>query len=296
MLEGEKRGHHFYQSHVKSKKTEYRLDADFDFLVDVNNFPFTLKSGGNWRKFNIRFIQEIAKTRPFVHFVNAYSDVCNLPYLPCSGENSNNCSKKEKLGIVDKLVIRDFSTDCFAYSNLARSLNLNSKINVYVSPLHKKIIENLHGFKNSNRSFILRPTINTDVFNNMNLKRDIKYLFVGVISEAKGFYEIRDKFYNEDIYFAGAIHPKIDLDFGTYLGIVPYKDIPVIMNRAENFVFLPRWPEPQGRVVAEAALCGCSLITNENVGAASFDFDLSNPLNYTMAEIEFWEKIEEVFA
>ena len=66
------------------------------------------------------------------------------------------------------------------------------------------------------------------------------------------------------------------------------------MNRAKNFVFLPRWPEPQGRVVVEAAMCGCNLITNQNVGATSFPFDLANPANFAGAEDEFWSAIEQI--
>jgi hypothetical protein len=64
------------------------------------------------------------------------------------------------------------------------------------------------------------------------------------------------------------------------------------MNRAKNFVFLPRWPEPQGRVVVEAALSGCKLIVNENVGAMSFPFDIANPENMKDSKRIFWEELE----
>jgi glycosyltransferase involved in cell wall biosynthesis len=66
------------------------------------------------------------------------------------------------------------------------------------------------------------------------------------------------------------------------------------MNRAKHFVFLPRWPEPQGRVVIEAALCGCELVTNQNVGATSFPFDIRNPANFAQASNEFWDAIEQL--
>ena len=45
-------------------------------------------------------------------------------------------------------------------------------------------------------------------------------------------------------------------------------------------MYFPRWPEPQGMVVIEAAMCGCKIISNNNVGALSFDFDISNPKNF----------------
>ncbi|MEI8631928.1 hypothetical protein P4S72_07170 [Vibrio sp. PP-XX7] len=44
----------------------------------------------------------------------------------------------------------------------------------------------------------------------------------------------------------------------------------------------------------EAALCGCNMITNENVGATSFDFDISNEDNLQGAVEEFWEYIMKI--
>ena len=88
--------------------------------------------------------------------------------------------------------------------------------------------------------------------------------------------------------------PGINIDFGNYLGPVPYDQVPIYMNRAKNFVFLPRWPEPQGRVVAEAALCGCNIIGNENVGALSFGADLTDPSYYKGVEDAFWKKVESL--
>jgi glycosyltransferase involved in cell wall biosynthesis len=88
--------------------------------------------------------------------------------------------------------------------------------------------------------------------------------------------------------------PGEKLDFGRHPGYVPYDRIPEYMNRAKNFVFLPRWPEPQGRVVVEAALCGCNLITNENVGATSFPFDIGRSENFQNATGEFWDAVEHL--
>ena len=41
---------------------------------------------------------------------------------------------------------------------------------------------------------------------------------------------------------------------------------------------MPNWKEASARTVVEAAMCGCKLIVNENVGACSFGLaDLDNP-------------------
>ena len=115
-----------------------------------------------------------------------------------------------------------------------------------------------------------------------------------MISEAKGYFNLRNLPYKEKIVFVGDIHPKIKLDFGKHLGKLPYAEIPSLMNRAKNFVFLPRWPEPQGRVVVEAALMGCNLIVNDNVGATTFPFDLADPNNYKDSADIFWDEIEKL--
>lgn len=50
-------------------------------------------------------------------------------------------------------------------------------------------------------------------------------------------------------------------------GEVPYAQIPGILWRYAQYIFLPTEPEPFGRGVAEAWFAGCELITNRNVGA-----------------------------
>jgi hypothetical protein len=72
--------------------------------------------------------------------------------------------------------------------------------------------------------------------------------------------------------------------------------MPEIYNRAQKFVFLPRWPEPQGRVVIEAALCGCELETNDLVGALGFDQLPQDPALCDGAAAEWWDRIEELAA
>jgi glycosyltransferase involved in cell wall biosynthesis len=134
--------------------------------------------------------------------------------------------------------------------------------------------------------------IDTKVFFNERRERDIDYLFVGVLGEAKGLSAMRERFGQTDIHLIGRCTPGVKPDFGRYLGHVSYEEVPRYMNRAKNFVFLPRWPEPQGRVVAEAALCGCRIIGNENVGALSFDVDLADPHSYVGVEDKFWVALE----
>jgi glycosyltransferase involved in cell wall biosynthesis len=292
---GRRRGHTIRLRSVRPGTDEGTGTADLYWLVDVFNFPQTLKSRGGWLRFPQALLDDIASTRPFIHMSNAYVDVCNLGHLPCSGNAQVECAHKSPLHFVRNLALRDFGQQCFAQDPLVRKLFARSALNIYLSPLHHQTIEGILGDAAQGQSaFVLKPMIDEALFYNRGIKRDIDYLFVGVIGEAKGLAAMRERFRDVDIHFVGKIAPGERLDFGTYYGSVPYSEIPNFMNRAKHFVFLPRWPEPQGRVVTEAALCGCKLITNQNVGATSFPFDISNPANFAGANDEFWDVIEKI--
>jgi glycosyltransferase involved in cell wall biosynthesis len=290
--EGVKRGHNFKFTSAKNRMSDYDEVADFDFLADIFNFPETLKSRGAWIHLDENLIQKIVNSRPFVHMTNAYADVCNLGYLPCSGSAKSICEHKSPLQVRRNLAAKDFRRDCFAENKLVRDSYKNSIANIYVSPKHRDVTNQVLGLDDSNNSIVVKPIINTSDFYNRNLTRDIDYLFVGVLSEAKGFENLKREYSNKKLVIVGDIHPGVKLDFGDYRGKLPYREIPEIMNRAKNFVYLPRWPEPQGRVVVEAALSGCNLIVNENVGAMSFPFDIAEPLNIQESASLFWDELE----
>jgi len=290
--EGRRRGHKIRIHSVRPNVDEGGDGADLFWLVDVFNFPQTLKSRGAWLRFPPAMLEGIADQRPFIHMSNAYADVCNLGHLPCSGNASAICRYKSPLKLVHNFALRDFGRCCFAHDALAHKLFSRSALNVYVSPLHQRMIENILGETSLPEAFVLKPVIDGSVFYDRKGERDIEYLFVGVIGEAKGLAAMRERFRNSDIHFVGKIAPGERLGFGAYHGSRPYREIPELMNRAKHFVFLPRWPEPQGRVVIEAALCGCELITNQNVGATSFPFNISDPGNFVAAKEEFWIAVE----
>jgi glycosyltransferase involved in cell wall biosynthesis len=291
---GVARGHDIRVTSVRPRKVDLHEAPQLSLLIDIFNFGHTLRSLGAWRTFNAHFIEKQIQKAPFVHLTNAYADVCNLPYLPCSGHRTEDCPAKPGLGVLEQLTIRDWGNTCFAQEPLLQRLYKESALNVFLSPLHQRISESLLGGVGLASAYVLKPMIDTQRFANTGQERDIEYLFVGVIGEAKGLRAMRERFGNADIHLIGRCAPGIKLDFGNHLGHVPYDEVPLYMNRAKNFVFLPRWPEPQGRVVAEAALCGCNIIGNGNVGALSFNMDLSDPQNYAGVEDEFWVKLENL--
>lgn len=282
---GARRGHSFAFTTASPRSTDLFPNPNLTILADVFNSPCAM------RRLDPKLLEAVADSRRFIHFDNAYVDACNLDYLPCSGVHNAECPFKTALPIYRRILSRDLSKNCFRQRSIVRKLYHQSLFNVFLSPLHHEVISSMLGLADR-RHFILKPLIDEALFYNMGMERDLEYLFVGVISEAKGLVEMRRQFGAQEIHFIGKIAKGEHLGFGHYLGPVPYEQVPLYMNRARHFVFLPRWPEPQGRVVVEAAMCGCRIIANGNVGALSFNFDLACPGNYRKADTEFWDEVE----
>lgn len=294
IVEGRRRGHNIRISSVRPSTAAQHRDPDLNIFIDVCNSGHSWRSLGAWRRFDMEVLRLAAKQAPFVHLTNAYVDVCNLPYLPCSGIRiDNSCLAKTKLTwFRRRFLLNDETTACSASKDSMRWLYAEASLNVYVSPLHQHVTETLLALDAPPPAYILPPMIDVTRFFDQRMERDIEYLFVGVISEAKGLNLMRERFRNENIVLVGRCAPGVKLDFGLHIEHVPYEAVPEYMNRAKNLVCLPRWPEPQGRVVAEAALCGCNIIGNDNVGALSFGTDLSEPAHYANIEANFWKRIE----
>jgi len=256
---------------------EFDFEADFSIFADLFNFPQShVRFDYDWLKKAMSYV-------PYFTFHNGYVDMCGLDYFPCSGyeDEMANC--------------RAHGTDCLFMHSTVRSMFKNALTSYMVSPLQIEVMESL---VETRRSFPVKPLIDTEKFRDANLVRDIPYLYVGTICEGKGVFNIMDWAKENnidpvDIAFVGDNISGVDLSLMgfQYVPKLPYEDLPEVFNRTVNFVHLPRLPEPQGRAVVEAALCGCNLIVNEHVGATSFDFDISNPKNIDNAAQEFWEDI-----
>lgn len=282
---GIRRGHRFAFATASPRSDELFRDPDVTILTDVFNSPYGL------RRLPRALLEGVVAGGRFIHFDNAYVDSCNLDYLPCTGRQSPSCPHKAGLPLRKRLLSRDFSERCFQEDPLVKALYRQSLCNVFLSPLHHRVVSGMLGLAGKD-AIVVKPLIDEGLFYDRGGERDLEYLFVGVIGEAKGLAEMRRRFADREIHFIGKIAKGERLDFGTYHGKVPYGEIPGYMNRARNFVFLPRWPEPQGRVVVEAAMCGCQLICNDHVGALSFDFPLTRPEHFRSADVEFWLELE----
>lgn len=295
---GAQRGHDIILSSQRPFCRAKLESVDLTILCDIQNTGSSWRSLGANRAFPQSWLDEIMEGKPFINFQNAYVDVCSVPYLPCKGlepDIRSVCSYKKRRGALkNSLLYREASYLCSSMSESRKKLFTNSLLNVFLSPLHESVHRNLLPDICHKPSYILAPLIDTSRFYNRNIERDIKYLFCGVISDAKGFSELEKLPYRDEIVFVGKNTVGKRMNFGTHMGHVPYEQIPMLMNRSQNFIFLPSWPEPQGRVVIEAALCGCNIISNENSGALSFKDSPADPSWFLNESDRFWDTIEKL--
>jgi glycosyltransferase involved in cell wall biosynthesis len=278
---GERRGHRIRRTCAFPRPVRDGFDdPDFWILADVHNRP-----GRPWgRRLPKRILERATSQRPYVHLDNAYVDVCDLPYLPCNGQiDGDECPFKRG---------RWFrSRACHAVNT--KDLYRGAALNIFVSPLHRRTIQGVVGQDAVGRYFEMRPIVDTARFRNEARSRDIDHLFLGHINEAKGADNLARAFPGGTLTLAGRLGDSRYAGLGRQIGVVPYDQVPALLNRTRVFVHLPRWPEPQGRTVVEAALCGCALMTNDLVGATSFGLDLSDPASCAGALDEAWTAIVE---
>jgi glycosyltransferase involved in cell wall biosynthesis len=179
--------------------------------------------------------------------------------------------------------------------------------NVFLSPLHYARFKQLHPDIQWDDGKVRIHHVPVDVsrFNPQGKTREDVYTFVGSLVAHKGmdnlvlfanqYPTVRVKVYGRGTPESTAALegcPNIEL-----LGVASYDDMPDIYNRSARFLFLPSEVEPFGRVAAEARLCGCEMLINDNVGAASHDwfFDYSRLFEkMRTASQTFWELILDI--
>ena len=295
---GRRRGHRIRVLSMRPKKKAWWSKLrrfrkpDLWILFDVFNCP------DHKSHFNRRFIRRIVDNERYVLGQNAYVDICYLNAIPCNGNigDGTKCVEKKE-DYFGRRGNRKGWQNGYCPVNDNRALFENALLNIFLSPLHASIFHRIYPATQS-KTHILKPLIpHIERFRNFNQTRDIKYASYGGMSETKGFYNIRERFPDEKVVFFGSGGQLAEkFGYGEVIGRIPYDQMPAFLNRVENYIHLPRWPEAHGLIVNQAALCGCRLITNDHVGALSHDFDITDPDAYHGNENSIWEELERIAA
>lgn len=293
--EGRKHGHRLRTCFIKPAKyshlsllTRFKK-PDITILFDVFNCPEQKKH------FSRKFINKIISSGKYILGQNAYGDICYLNALPCNGKigDGNLCVEKRE----DYYGFRGNKSgwkDGYCPVNDNRELFIKALLNIFVSPLHASVFHRIYP-EIKDKTFILKPLVDIDRFEDRNRVRDIKYASYGGMGEAKGFYNIRERYPDKEVVFFGSTGELAEkYGYGKVVGRIPYDEMPEFLNRVDYYIHMPRWPEPHGLIVNQAVLSGCKLIANKNVGALTHEFNIADKSTYKNNAEEFWEKIEEI--
>jgi glycosyltransferase involved in cell wall biosynthesis len=248
-----------------SRRVPVDWDADLFVLANIRN------EGPRSDPFPEQIVHRALATGRSVVMANAWVDVCTLD-LPCAGNRSecpSTCSR-----------------------SWANTLYGAARAAVFVSPMQRRLIESVIDVKLPDTVIFSRPQIDTTVFRPLGIERDIDVLYVGTINEAKGYDNLIERFGEDRVTFVGPNYLGRPIQ-GTWLGQMPNEALPEIFNRAKIFAHLPKWIEPMGRTVVEAALCGCELVLNERVGVTSYEpADWKDATRVQGNDERFWDDLE----
>lgn len=177
------------------------------------------------------------------------------------------------------------------------SLFINSKLNVFISPMQREFYSRSLGIDLSEKSICLPLAIDPDRWEYKANGRVPDSVFIPAYGKCR---DNAMQFIAENpgkkVAIAGNVKPlagNVEC-----IGEVPHGKMSEFYHRFETVYHCPHHRYAGDRVVFEAVLCGCKLITSEHAGHTSWDFDWRDHgvLRPRLREAvyEFWRQVEGV--
>ncbi len=248
-------------------------------LKPVEKYDLLILS--NVMSFPRPYLKQVTQKKPYVFFHHDYNFCNHRLFFPM---------QQKCIGCIN----REFWLDIY----------MNAKSHIFLSPLHHKAYLFAYPELKKFKEITIPSCMEVD-----NWKPDTNYerlpgTVVGVncLEEFKGR-KLIERYVAEhpelSFTFVGTSDNPLPFPNCQYIGFVINEELPKLYSQHEYFIHLPTSVEPFGRVNAEAKLCGCKIITNENNGAFSYEFMKDTNLDNTrkllsLASLSFWEEIENV--
>jgi hypothetical protein len=211
----------------------------------------------------------------------------------------NFCVRRNIICTVDRKYRLCCNTDKF---HLYREVFSNAKLNIFQSPKHYQSHVEFYG-EAVKSHMIMPPTVDVDAISISEAKDDTTIPFFGELSFLKGGegfvdYASENPDKRFEVYGENKISKPIPSNV-IFKEPVSNAEVLKILGRTKTFFCQPYWPEPSGRLAAEAFLSGCEIIANDRVGTFSFDF-YPNDVERARQEMKeapekFWNQIKEIF-
>lgn len=182
-----------------------------------------------------------------------------------------------------------------------RKLFSNALLNCFQSPKHFESHREFYGEAIQN-VLVMPPTVDVDALKISQEKDDSVIPFFGDLSFLKGaraFVQFASENPNQQFIVYG--QNKTDLLLPSNISfheMIDNEKVLEILGKTKRFFCQPLWPEPSGRLAAEAFLSGCEIIANDRIGTFSFDF-YPNDIGRAKREMKetpdvFWDRIEQI--
>ena len=178
----------------------------------------------------------------------------------------------------------------------SRKLFQNSRLNVFLSPIHLKNHQEALGCE----GIVLPLAIDVDLFKPVEeVKRKEGTAVICNMRNFKKWNNLQ-KYINDhqEIQFTVMAkgNPQVQGSNVTAREMIPYNKMPELYSEFEYLVhILDGWGAGE-RVIFEGALCGCKVVANEKVGHMSWGKDLTNVDDLrdwlTLAPYAFWKEVE----
>jgi ADP-heptose:LPS heptosyltransferase len=210
----------------------------------------------------------------------------------------NFCVRRNILCTVDHNVRSCCNPDKF---HIFRKLFSNAALNVFQSPKHCQSHFDFYGEAVANH-LIMPPTVDVNKLKPSEKKDENNIPFFGDLNFLKGGHEYvtfaeENPGLNFNVFGKNRLRREMPKNI-TFHEPVPNAEVLEILGKTKQFICKPVWPEPSGRLAAEAFLSGCEILSNDRIGTFSFDFF---PDNFEKAKAEmlqapenFWNAISEI--
>ncbi len=159
--------------------------------------------------------------------------------------------------------------------HLYRDLFAHAALNIFQSPKHYESHEAFYGAAVQNH-LIMPPTVEVDAITNCENKDETTIPFFGELSFLKGGaayleYAAQHPDKQFEVYGVNRMNQEVPANV-VFRDMIPNEQVLEILGKTKYFFCQPYWPEPSGRLAAEAFLSGCEMIANDRIGTFSFDF------------------------
>ncbi|WP_155949889.1 glycosyltransferase family 9 protein [Xanthomarina gelatinilytica] len=273
-------------SHPSSNKFQVTLD-------NLKNISVTKKSI-HWAQLVV--VCSTSRCRYEIELIEFLLSI-KQPYVKIEFDY-NFCVRRNIICTVDRKISSCCDTKKF---HLYRKLFAKAKLNIFQSPKHYQSHYEFYGEAISNYS-IKPPTVSVEDLQPSKFKDEDSIPFFGDLNFLKGgkAYVAYAKAHPDKtfpVYGKNQLRESLPENI-SFHEPVSNKEVLGILGQTKTFICQPVWPEPSGRLAAEAFLSGCNILGNDRIGTFSFDFYPDNKpkaIEEMKAALhDFWLEVEAI--